>query len=279
MQGAITRRKACRIALAAIGTALVGTTGAGCSKAASSAGGKGTLKVGVRSDIVNFSQLNASNGKYYGMEIDLARELAGRLGFADADFLTVTPTDREEKLSKGSVDCLIACYSASASRKKRFDFSPSYYTDSVILVVENTALIDSVAGLSGKTIGVMRGANTGPQLADKLFEMGLSAETSQTHSQDAEEISYDTWTLRQLKSYAELSDALECGAVDAMAMDGAIAQTYLNDERTILSDFDINPQRYAVATEKGSDLSERVADCIRAMRKDKTIDKLIDKWD
>ena len=37
-----------------------------------------TLTVGVRDDIVNFGFLNETTGKYYGLEIDLAKELASR---------------------------------------------------------------------------------------------------------------------------------------------------------------------------------------------------------
>lgn len=33
------------------------------------------LVVGVRDDIVNFGFLNETTGKYYGLEIDLAKEL------------------------------------------------------------------------------------------------------------------------------------------------------------------------------------------------------------
>ena len=47
---------------------------------------------------------------------------------------------------------------------------------------------------------------------------------------------------------------------------------------TVLPDFGINPQRYAVATQKGSELSPKVAAEVRSMLKDKTIDTLIEKW-
>ena len=64
-----------------------------------------------------------------------------------------------------------------------------------------------------------------------------------------------------------------------MACDGVIAKAYLNDERVILSGFSIDPQRYAVATQKGSALSGRVGDAVRGMVDDGTVAAIIDAWD
>lgn len=278
MDHSVTRRKACRLAISAAGATLAAVVLPACSNSHSGMSGKARLNVGVRSDIVGFSERNPNNGKYYGFEIDLANELANRLGYGGCSFISVTPETREEMLSSGKVDCLIACYSISDERKKLFDFSAAYYTDSVILVVENTSLIQSFSQLKGGTIGTVSGTNAAPQLAAKFFELGLSDGIPQQQDAKSGNIDYDTWHLSQYASYAELSRALEAGDVDAMAPDGAIAKTYLDDERTVLPDFGINPQRYAVATQKGSELSPKVAAEVRSMLKDKTIDTLIEKW-
>ena len=278
MDHSVTCRKACRLAISAAGATLAAVVLPACSNSHSGMSGKARLNVGVRSDIVGFSERNPNNGKYYGFEIDLANELANRLGYGGCSFISVTPETREEMLSSGKVDCLIACYSISDERKKLFDFSAAYYTDSVILVVENTSLIQSFSQLKGGTIGTVSGTNAAPQLAAKFFELGLSDGIPQQQDAKSGNIDYDTWHLSQYASYAELSRALEAGDVDAMATDGAIAKTYLDDERTVLPDFGINPQRYAVATQRGSELSPKVAAEVRSMLKDKTIDTLIEKW-
>lgn len=278
MDHSVTRRKACRLAISAAGATLAAVVLPACSNSHSGMSGKARLNVGVRSDIVGFSERNPINGKYYGFEIDLANELANRLGYGGCSFISVTPETREEMLSSGKVDCLIACYSISNERKELFDFSAAYYTDSVILVVDNTSLIQSFSQLKGGTIGTVSGTNAAPQLAAKFLELGLSDGIPQQQDAKSGNIDYDTWHLSQYASYSELSRALEAGDVDAMATDGAIAKTYLDDERTVLPDFGINPQRYAVATLKGSELSPKVTAEVRSMLKDKTIDTLIEKW-
>lgn len=238
----------------------------------------GTLRVGVRGDVAGFGSYNEKNQKYYGLEIDIAEELAKRLGYKDVAYTQVSPETRKETLLNGDVDCLIACYSVSDSRKENFDFSDAYYDDSIILMVEKSSLINSVKKLKGATFGTVSGANTAPQLAQYLVDKGFSKGKKTKANIDNTHVVFDTWTLLQFESYKELSNALETGEVDAMACDGAIAKAYTNDDRAILGDFSIEPQHYAVATNKDSDLSQPVKDAISNMLNDETIAKLIKKW-
>ena len=107
------------LAVALSACALIGLSG--CSSA-SSPPGSDTLRVGVRADIVNFGYLNEQTGKYYGMEIDLANEMANRLGYSKVEFVTVLPDNRKDMLLNGEVDCLVACYSKTDTRLKTSTF-------------------------------------------------------------------------------------------------------------------------------------------------------------
>lgn len=273
----LTRREALRLASAALLCA--GTVGCSTVSGSKATSGSGTLKVGVRSDIAGMSQLNEANGKYYGLEVDIAEEMASRMGYAGCEYATVTPDSRKEDLLDGNVDCLVACYSASDKRRENFDFSPAYYEDHIVLVCENSSLISKVEDLKGGVFGTLAGANTAAYLANNLTQRGFTDGRVLAANADNTDVSFDTWHLYEYESYSALSDALECGEVDAMAADGAIARAYLNDERSILSDYEAADQDYAVATQKGSDLSQKVADAIQSMLDDGTIAGLIDKWD
>lgn len=238
-----------------------------------------TLRVGVRADVVGFGYLNENTGKYYGLEIDIANELAERLGYKNVAFTTVLPENRKELLLDGKIDALIACYSIAETRLENFDFSPAYYDDAIVAVVENSSLITSVEDLVGHTLGTMAGSNAAPLLSVKLYEEGFTSGEPLQANEDNSDVTFDTWRLRQYASYQELSDALEVGEVDAMVLDGAIAHTYMNDERSILEGFNVDEVSYGVATNKGSELSGRVADAIQEMLDDGTIAALADKWD
>lgn len=237
----------------------------GC--AAPSKSGTGTLKVGVRDDIVGLGYLNPTTGQYYGLEIDLARELAADLGYAEAQFITVTPDNRKDMLLNGEVDCLIATYSIEESRLKNFDFSPAYYTDYTSIMVEKSSLIDHIEDLVGKKIGVLDGANTAPKLSSKMIEMGLIT---------AEDVKGSS--LEYSETYEALSQALEDGTVDVVCMDGGVARAYMKEDRVILEDI-VGTENYGVATQKDSELSQKVAASVQKMLDNGTIDTLIDKWD
>ena len=253
--------------------------GSGSSAQTTTSASSDTLRVGVRADIVGFGYLNDQTGKYYGLEIDIANGLAERLGYKSVSFSTVTPENRKDMLLDGDIDALIACYSIAETRLENFDFSPAYYDDAIVAVVENSSLIESIDDLRGCTFGTMGGANAAPLLNNKLKEIGFSTGTDKILGADDVDVKFDTWRLVQFPSYQELSDALEEGPVDAMVLDGAIAKTYMNDERSILDGFKVDEVSYGVATAKGSELSTHVASAIQDMLDDGTIDALVDKWD
>lgn len=267
---AVTRRAA----IAACAVMYIGLTG--CSNGSrDDSTSTATLRVGVRDDIVGFGFLNEDTGKYYGLEIDIANEMAHRMGYGKVEFTTVNPDNRKELLLEGAVDCLVACYSISDTRLENFDFSPAYYRDRAIVMVENSSLFDDIAQLKDGTIGILKGSNTGPQLAIKLNELGIIGDD--IVSKDEMGVQYDGVYVKDYPSYAELSRALEAGEVDAAAMDGSLAQTFLDSERSVL-DINIANQEYGVATQKGSELSGDVATTVQEMIDDGTIDALVNKW-
>lgn len=236
----------------------------------------GVLKVGVRADIMNFGYFNEETGKYYGLEIDIAEELADRLGYAGTKFVAVKPDNRKEMLLDGQVDCVVAAYSAADTRKENLDFSEPYYIDETRVMVEASSLIRTPQQLKNKTIGITSGSNAGPLLAEKLFELSLITETVVSNT-DTETV-YEGARVLKAPSYSALSEYLEEGIVDAACMDSCIALTYMDEDRKFL-DFSVAEQQYAVATVKDSALSKPIADAVSEMLHDGTIAGFIDKWD
>lgn len=239
------------------------------------AAGAETLRVGVRDDIINFGFYNETTGKYYGLEIDLAAELARRIGCDGVEYITVTPDTRKDMLLNGEVDVVIATYCIAESREENFDFSAPYYEDDTIIMVEKSTLFGSIRDLKDKNIGIVNGTNAGPLLAQKLYDEGIITdvvvENTDTFTQ------YEGAYVTKTERYADLDALLETGEIDAVCMDACIAQTYMNDQRMFL-DVSIAHQEYGVATVKDSALSAPVAEAVQAMLDDGTIDRLIDKW-
>ncbi len=252
---------------------------AGCASGTeeSADGGEGTLRVGVRSDINRFGYYNERTEKYSGLEIDIAEEMASRMGYDQVEYVTVVPETKQDLLMSDEIDCLIACYSITESRKETMDFSPAYYEDDSVIMVENSSLFTEIDDLKGCTIGTVAGANTAAEVIEKFLESGLTDGEVISHDEDNMDIQFDTFQILKMDTYYDLVDALEEGVIDAMCADDSIIETFMTDQRSVLN-FTIATQDYGVATQKGSPLSEPVSEAISSMLEDGTIDGILDKW-
>ncbi|MCI2049765.1 MAG: transporter substrate-binding domain-containing protein [Lachnospiraceae bacterium] len=234
-----------------------------------SSSGKGTLKVGVRPDVSSWSYYSPDNHQFYGMEVDLAKQIAGDLGYAKVNFKAVVPTTREQKLSSGEVDCIIACYSITAERQKLFDFTPAYYTAHLEVVVEKSTLFTQLSDLPGNNIGIISGTDTQDLLMQKMSSLNLLSK---------DDLKGTVFT--QFDTYEEATNMLETDEIDALCVDSAIAQKYLKnavDTITVMSDY-VSDEPYGIASVKGSELSGRLAEEVTRLTKDGTIDSLITAW-
>lgn len=266
------RNKLCVIIMTLIMLAAVLS---GCGAAVSAKSGSGTLRVGVRDDIMNFGYQNKDTGRYYGMEIDLARRLAEELGYQKAELITVEPETRKEMLLNGEVDCLIAAYSIVESRQKNFDFTAPYFKDDIKVMVEKSSQFENMSDLKGKIVGVLAGVSAPFEFAEEMAALGLLSEAEKTPTEaDPYGAGVTFW---KADHYSELNTALEEGTVDAICMDGCIAQQYMNQDRQYLEET-FAEQSYGVATQKDSALSKPVADAVQKLLDDGTIESLIDKW-
>ncbi len=257
-----------------------GRVNAGSSAQRGTPTGSNTLRVGVRDNISGFGYLNEDTGRYSGLEIDIAEEMADRLGYSMVEYTSVTPETREELLADGEIDCILACFSTGEEREEVFDFSPAYYEDASVVMVEDSSLFSSLSDLVGYTIGTVSGTNATSDLISKLTELGLTnGKIIEVPGEEKEEeVRLENFDIVQLPTHAELSEALEEGSIDAMCADGCLIKTYFYSDRNILPT-EISSQDYAVATVKDSNLSEPVAEAIQDMLEDGTIEALIDKWD
>ncbi len=258
-------------ALAACGLALALTA---CAQGTHGNGKQ--LRVGVRGDVVNFGYRSQDSGRYTGLEIDLARELAARMGYEKAVLVGVEADERDDALSTGQVDCLAAMYSITPEREALYDFSAPYYEDTIQVVVEDSSEIASLRQLKGLIVGVRRDTTAALELCRELVRRNLIPAFDEADF--APETFDGGLRFACYDSYEALSEALEVGRVDAMCLDGSIAKGAMSNSRGFVEQ-GFAPQSYGVATPKGSALTAQVAQAVEAMRSDGTLERLTQKWD
>ncbi len=122
----------------------------------------GRLRVGVRSDYPKFGIL--SDGSYSGYDVDLARQIATRLGVA-LDLTAVTPANRIALLGENKVDLVIATMGHTVQRDQQALFiRPHYYASQTVVVGPRSTPISSWAGLAGATVCVTVGNSSNTEL-------------------------------------------------------------------------------------------------------------------
>ena len=234
---------------------------------------RGVLRVGVKNAVVGVGFEDPLTGEYSGLEVELAKALAGKLG-VDVEFTAVTAATRTELLDSGDIDCVLATFTITDERKENWDFTTPYYTDYVSVLVEDASGITDLEGLSDKTVGVSSGSTSAKALTKAMIEAGLVDGTNF----DEESFDPSTWTegirFRQYDDYPTISTALSAGEVDAFCVDKSILAIYRTEGRSYI-DAEFSPQEYGIATAKGSGMSAVAEELITDSFADGTIDKLI----
>lgn len=116
---------------------------------------RGSMIAGVRFDAPPYGFVDAS-GKNIGLDIEIAEEIAKRLG-VKLELVRVTGQSRIPTLNSGKVDLLIAALTRTAEREKVVDFTMTYITDGAAVVVKKGSPIKTPADLNGRSVSFVQG--------------------------------------------------------------------------------------------------------------------------
>jgi polar amino acid transport system substrate-binding protein len=129
---------------------------------------RGEIAIGVKADYPLFGQLGA-DGLPAGMEVDLARDLARRLGVA-ARLMVVTSANRLQRLEDGTIDLVIATLGDTEQRREIATMiEPNYYASGVNLMVPPDSRLRDWAELRGQPVCATQGAYFNRQLAQRYL--------------------------------------------------------------------------------------------------------------
>ena len=195
-------------------------------------------------------------GELQGFDIDLARLVAKEMGkeavFKNMQFSVILPA-----LQAGSVDAAISTITITDARKQQFDFSESYYVDSIAMVYPTNKPITSEAQIANKKIACQLGTT---------MEIWL-----RKHFPDIEIVTMD--------SNNQSIEALKAGHVDGVLLDGVQAIAF-SQKNPGLSWAVIGKANtgYGIAFKKGSLLRTEVNAALKRLEERGEMKKLEEKW-
>ena len=220
----------------------------------------GTLIVGFDQDFPPMGFLG-DNGEYTGFDLELAQEVAKRLGL-EYKAQPIAWDAKDMELESGNIDCIWNGFTITG-REDDYTWTEPYMANTQVFVVRNDSGIAGKDDLAGKVVECQ---------ADSSAEAALKEDPDLTV------------TFAQLLTTADYNSAfmdLQQGAVDAIAMDVIVAGYQIqqrNADFTILDD-SLSAEEYGVGFKKGNtELRDKVQATLEDMAKDGTMQEISEKW-
>ena len=202
------------------------------------------------------------NNNIVGYDIDLAKEVANRMGLE----LVCQPIDwsaKEQELATKKIDCIWNGFTMTEERKSAMAFTEPYLNNAQVAVVRNDGTMNYLIDLAGKVVGVQSGSSA----QDAIDSM---PEFKEALAQIVE-----------LKENITALNDLTLGNLDAVIMDQVVAGyniTISNKPLKMLSER-LATEEYGVAFRKSDTvLRDQVQAVLEEMQKDGTVTALSTKW-
>jgi polar amino acid transport system substrate-binding protein len=224
---------------------------------------RGALTVGVKPDYPPFGYRDGS-GQIVGLEVDLAQDLANRLG-VPLKLMSVSASSRLQFLQQGAVDLILATTAVTRHRAHEVGLiEPRYYANGVGVLVRKDAGVASAGDLHDMTVCTMDAAYYNERLG------GLAANIN----------------LLRLRHKGAAEEALRNGRCMALA-DEDVRLLYRKksgpekwaDYQVVRLDFEPLPWAIAVKSdEKDSPFGKLIADAVTDWHRSGKLLELERKW-
>ncbi|MEW6266983.1 MAG: transporter substrate-binding domain-containing protein [Thermodesulfobacteriota bacterium] len=127
---------------------------------------RGVIVLGVKADYRPYGYLDAS-GKNVGMEIDMANDLAKRLG-VKLELINVQTANRQDFLIQGKIDLILATMSENPQRRAVLGvIDPGYYAGGTNILTKKSNAFKKWEQLRGKKVCGTQGAYYNKPVAEK----------------------------------------------------------------------------------------------------------------
>ena len=226
---------------------------------------KGKLVMGFDEAYPPMSFVDES-GEYTGFDIDLAREVASRLG-VELVFQPISWDAKVMELEAGNIDCIWSGMTMTEELCEQVLFSMPYMANEQILLVRADSGIASVEDLAGKSLGTQAGSSSvtvldaNPQVKD-IIEGG-------------EPNLYDDFVVALMD--------LSLGNIDVLLIDSVVGNYYIaqQEDPTVFAVLPevLEAEEYGIAFRLGeTTLADAINEQLIALADDGTLDEIRSAW-
>ena len=222
--------------------------------------GGGTLIVGFDQEFPPMGFIG-DDGEYTGFDLELAQEVAKRLGLS-YKAQPIAWDSKDMELESGNIDCIWNGFTMTG-REDAYTWSDPYMENAQIFVVKADSGIESPADLAGKIVEVQM---------DSSGQKALEADP---------ELSGSFAQLITTPDYNTAFMDLEQGAVDAVCMDIIVASYQIREREAdmVILDEALASEDYGIGFKKGNtELRDQVNDTLLEMAEDGTLAQISEKW-
>ncbi|HEY76189.1 MAG TPA: amino acid ABC transporter substrate-binding protein [Thermoflexia bacterium] len=219
----------------------------------------GVLRVGMDASYPPFEYIDGE-GNLVGFDVDLAREIATRLG-VEPRFVANLPYDGlYDSLTAEQVDVVISALYVDPTRTADFTYSTPYFDAGQVLVMaEGTEGIDGMADLDGRTVAVEFGS--AGDVEARAWARRLAS-----------------LTILPCQTADEALAKVAAGEADAALVDHLSALMTSMEGLRIVEPM-VTSEPYAIAVRREDRrLLEAIDEILAAMRDDGTLDRLQARW-
>ena len=222
---------------------------------------KGTFVLGLDDSFPPMG-FRDEDGEIVGFDIDVAKEVAKRLGVE----LVAQPIDwnaKEQELATGNIDCIWNGFTVTPERERVMTFSMPYVRNAQVVVVRGDSPVGTLEDLKGGSVGVQAGSS------------------AQSAIEDTPGFAESLGEIIEFKENLTALMDLEIGGVDAVVMDLLVANDNIkrsgNDFRIL--DESLTEEEYAIGFRKGDvALRDAVDQELLAMAEDGTLAEIAEEW-
>jgi len=231
------------------------------SNAVSALKSRGTFVLGLDDSFPPLGYRD-DNNEIVGYDIDLAKEVAKRLGVA----FKAQPIDwdaKEMELETGKIDCIWNGFTITEDRKNALSFTEAYLNNDQVLVVRADSGIKSLADMKGKIVGIQSGSS------------------AQEAVDDNPAFSASIGSIVMFKDNITALNDLDIGGVDGVVMDSVVANYSIAQTKkpfVVLTDSLAN-EGYGIGFRKSEpELRDEIWSILKEMQADGTVTSIGKKW-